>query len=123
MDEDEIRSPNELREQDPSDTSHWNIAPEIIQKACREIIDSIIAKPNITKEQITPLKCKIQKKYNIPHMIKDSVLLRYASAEERDSLGPILRRRFTRTISGVIIVAVMTKPLPCPGKCIAVYHV
>jgi elongator complex protein 3 len=29
-----------------------------------------------------------------------------------------LKRRITRSISGVSVIAIMTKPLPCPGKCV-----
>jgi elongator complex protein 3 len=31
---------------------------------------------------------------------------------------PIVMKKFTRTISGVTPVAVMTQPAPCPGKCV-----
>ncbi|HEV2520720.1 MAG TPA: tRNA uridine(34) 5-carboxymethylaminomethyl modification radical SAM/GNAT enzyme Elp3 [Thermoplasmata archaeon] len=40
------------------------------------------------------------------------------SAEERAAMGPVVRRKPTRTLSGVAIVAVMTAPAPCPhGRC------
>jgi elongator complex protein 3 len=35
-------------------------------------------------------------------------------AEEKPKLLSLLRRKTTRTISGVIVIAVMTKPYPCP---------
>ena len=35
-------------------------------------------------------------------------------AEEKRKLLPLLRRKTTRTISGVTVVAAMTKPYPCP---------
>ncbi len=38
--------------------------------------------------------------------------------EERQRLAPLLRRKPTRTLSGVAVVAVMTAPAPCPhGTC------
>lgn len=38
--------------------------------------------------------------------------------EEESKLFEILRMKETRTISGVTPVTVLTKPFPCPGKCI-----
>jgi elongator complex protein 3 len=112
------KSPKELRDHDPSDTSAWPVAPEIIEKACREIIETILTKQGFTKDKLTPFKARIQKKYHIPNMLKDSTVLRFATEEERELLGGLFRRRYTRTISGVTIVAVMTKPMACPGECI-----
>ena len=38
--------------------------------------------------------------------------------EEEESVLEVLRMKETRTISGVTPVTVLTKPFPCPGKCI-----
>jgi len=40
------------------------------------------------------------------------------SVEEEQNLYNILKMKETRTISGVTPVTVLTKPFPCPGKCI-----
>lgn len=40
------------------------------------------------------------------------------TAEELDQIKKNLRTKETRTISGVTPVTVLTKPFPCPGKCI-----
>ncbi len=40
------------------------------------------------------------------------------SLEEEANLYKLLRMKETRTISGVTPVTVLTKPFPCPGKCI-----
>ena len=40
------------------------------------------------------------------------------SLEEEKNLYELLRMKETRTISGVTPVTVLTKPFPCPGKCI-----
>ncbi|MFX0041143.1 MAG: tRNA uridine(34) 5-carboxymethylaminomethyl modification radical SAM/GNAT enzyme Elp3, partial [Candidatus Heimdallarchaeota archaeon] len=44
--------------------------------------------------------------------------LNYATEEEKEIITHILKRRKTRTLSGVSVIAIMTKPLPCPGTCI-----
>ncbi|NHJ20508.1 MAG: tRNA uridine(34) 5-carboxymethylaminomethyl modification radical SAM/GNAT enzyme Elp3, partial [Candidatus Lokiarchaeota archaeon] len=45
-------------------------------------------------------------------------ILSYATEEELRVINQILKRRKTRTISGVSVIAIMTKPLPCPGNCV-----
>ncbi len=40
------------------------------------------------------------------------------STEKSDKVKQILKMKATRTISGVTPVTVLTKPFPCPGKCI-----
>lgn len=52
------------------------------------------------------------------HMLSNAELLARASGAERARLAPVLRRKPSRTLSGVAIVAVMTAPAACPhGKC------
>jgi len=40
------------------------------------------------------------------------------SEDEEENIYKLLRMKETRTISGVTPVTVLTKPFPCPGKCI-----
>jgi histone acetyltransferase (RNA polymerase elongator complex component) len=50
---------------------------------------------------------------------KNSAILAFASAHDREILRKILLVKPTRTLSGVAPVAVMTSPAPCPhGKCL-----
>jgi elongator complex protein 3 len=56
-------------------------------------------------------------------VIKNAVVLDYAdqmdlTKKERRLINKKLRRRTTRSISGVSVIAIMTKPLECPGTCI-----
>ncbi len=45
-------------------------------------------------------------------------LLRERKIESNPELLSLIRKRSVRTLSGVAPVTVMTKPFPCPGKCI-----
>lgn len=45
-------------------------------------------------------------------------LLKYGKIKQSKNLETILIKRGVRTLSGVAIVTVLTKPFPCPGKCI-----
>ena len=89
----------------------------------KEIIDLIIAGKIQTKEELHKTKIKLCKKYNIDAVPPDSEILAKLpvdfSDEERETAVSILRKKSTRSISGVAIVAVMTSPESCPhGLCI-----
>lgn len=91
---------------------------EVTKAVSRELIEFLIEHPETKKIKLTAIKCKICKKHGFINVIKDSVVRSYATPEELENLDLILRRRLTRTLSGVTIVAVMTKPYECPGNCI-----
>lgn len=46
------------------------------------------------------------------------MLVKEGSMDDTSEMRAILRMKPTRTISGVATVTVLTKPFPCPGKCI-----
>jgi elongator complex protein 3 len=48
----------------------------------------------------------------------NSEILSGATPTQREKLIKFLKTKPTRTISGVSIIAIMTSPKPCPGKCI-----
>jgi elongator complex protein 3 len=89
-----------------------------LEKISREMINFLIENPNTPRHKITTLKGKIGKKYFHDNVIKNATILQFASSEEKRIITPLLKRRKTRTISGVSVIAIMTKPLPCPGTCI-----
>ncbi|HUW90822.1 MAG TPA: tRNA uridine(34) 5-carboxymethylaminomethyl modification radical SAM/GNAT enzyme Elp3 [Candidatus Nanopelagicaceae bacterium] len=91
---------------------------ETIKKISREIIDYLMIHPNFPQQKITNLKGKFGKKYNFHKVIKNAQILHHADEEELRVINQLLKRRITRTISGVSVIAIMTKPLPCPGNCV-----
>ncbi|MFX0009601.1 MAG: tRNA uridine(34) 5-carboxymethylaminomethyl modification radical SAM/GNAT enzyme Elp3, partial [Candidatus Hermodarchaeota archaeon] len=91
---------------------------EEIKLLSREIIEFLLINPKISKDNFTNLKAKIGKKYNYNKVIKNATILNYATPDEQERLSHILKRRQTRSISGVSVIAIMTKPYPCPGTCI-----
>jgi elongator complex protein 3 len=88
------------------------------QAACREIIDELLASKLKSKDQLNAIKIRHCKAHGLPSLPKDAQVLHHATAEERELLAPVLRLRRNRTISGISVVAVMTKPVPCPGSCV-----
>ena len=89
-----------------------------LEKLSKDIIDYLIKNPQISRKRITNIKAQLGKKYKIENVIKNATILEYASSKEKEIITQILKRRTTRTLSGVSVIAIMTKPLPCPGECI-----
>jgi len=52
--------------------------------------------------------------YKLGKVPSNAEIIRLLKAEEKSKLLPLLRRKVTRTISGVSVIAVMTQPYPCP---------
>lgn len=84
----------------------------------QEITELIIKnKPN--KKQLASYKNKLCKKYKLKKIPIDINILLNAKESDIPKIKKYLITKPTRTISGVAIVAIMTKPFPCPhGKCI-----
>ncbi|MHA2007108.1 MAG: tRNA uridine(34) 5-carboxymethylaminomethyl modification radical SAM/GNAT enzyme Elp3 [Promethearchaeota archaeon] len=95
-----------------------NINQEISKKIARDVIEYLLKNPEISRRKITTIKARIGKKYNQSKVIKNATILDYATEEERSIINKILKRRVIRTLSGVSVIAIMTKPYPCPGKCV-----
>ena len=85
-------------------------------KASREIIYKIITGQIKTKNQLEKEKKFVSKRYSFSKILKNSAILSNAYETERDLIVNILRKRPTRTISGVSVVAVMTSPYKCPHE-------
>jgi elongator complex protein 3 len=95
-----------------------NTNQEIERKIAREVIKYLLNTPDISRGKITNIKAKIGKKYNHTKVIKNATILDYATEKEKEIVIQLLKRRKTRTLSGVTVIAIMTEPLPCPGTCI-----
>jgi elongator complex protein 3 len=75
-------------------------------------------KKNSTREDLNQIKFVIARKYNLRGIPSNSELIKILKKSEEEKLLPILRRKATRALSGVTVVAVMTKPHECPhGRC------
>jgi elongator complex protein 3 len=82
--------------------------------ALREIINILLETPHPTGEMLNRLKIKTAGKYELCAVPSNSDLINLLTPKESKLLLPILRRKTTRTISGVTVVATMTKPYSCP---------
>jgi elongator complex protein 3 len=82
--------------------------------ALREVIEALLSMSTPKHEDVNRLKLKVAAKYHLSAMISNADLIAALTPEETKQLLPILRRKTTRTISGVTVVATMTEPYPCP---------
>ncbi len=83
---------------------------------CREIIESLKEIPNPTREDVNPAKLRVAGKYSLNCVPSNSQLISHLKSNERSKLLPVLQRKKVRTISGITVVAVMTKPWSCPKE-------
>jgi len=67
-----------------------------------------------THEDVNRLKIKVSAKYHLEAVPANADLISVLTPMEAKKLLPIIRRKATRAISGVTVIAVMTKPYPCP---------
>ncbi len=85
-------------------------------KAYREIIQYLTEIPNPTRKNLDYIKMKIARKYKLNKVPSNAEIIVYLKPKESSKLLKILRRKTVRTISGVTVIAVMTKPSPCPQE-------
>ena len=85
-------------------------------EAYREIIKRLMEIPNPTKKHLDYVKVKAAGKYSLNKVPSNAEIIQHLKPEESAKLLTILRRKTVRTISGVTVVAVMTKPAPCPQE-------
>ena len=84
----------------------------------RTIIERILILENPTKTTVDRIKIEVARTFGLDSIPKNSEVIAELKEDEAERLLPVLRRKISRTISGVSVVAVMTKPYPCPhGRC------
>jgi len=84
------------------------------REASREIITRLMQIPKPTARDLNLIKMQIANKHKLQKIPQNSQLIQHLKPEEKRKLLPVLRRKTVRTISGVTVIAVMTKPYPCP---------
>jgi len=90
----------------------------------KEIILKLIKKGVAAPSFLARLKKKTAKKYRSQMATHAQLLKVYhklvgnKTISENKNLANSLRKRAVRTLSGVAVVTVLTKPYPCPGECI-----
>ncbi len=79
-----------------------------------EIIRSLMLIPSPTSRDLSRAKARAASKYHLEKTTSNSEIIRLLKPSDKGKLLPLLTRKTTRTISGVTIIATMTKPYECP---------
>ncbi len=85
-----------------------------IEVPIREIITALLLLPSPTHDDVNRIKLQVASKYHLAEIPSNADLISSLTPEENPKLLHALKRKITRTISGVTVVAVMTKPHACP---------
>ncbi len=90
-----------------------------MKDACRIIIDDIIEGKISTRCDLEVRKRQLCRELKLSRFMSNADILEYASEEEKELVSDTLKKKPTRTKSGVAIVAVMCHPHKCPhGRCL-----
>ena len=82
-----------------------------------ELIEHV-KKEGVTREDLASLRHRFAKKYGVKTVPSNIQILLHADERDVPALKKKLMTKPVRTISGVSVVALMSKPWPCPhGKC------
>ena len=93
-------------------------------RACREIASVLASIPSPEPGVVEEVKRRVAGKYGLARMPTNADILAHADAQLRDRLRRVLLKKPVRSISGIVIVAIMTYPFECPhGRCLYCPHV
>ncbi|NWF87623.1 tRNA uridine(34) 5-carboxymethylaminomethyl modification radical SAM/GNAT enzyme Elp3 [Candidatus Bathyarchaeota archaeon] len=82
--------------------------------AIKVIIENLMRIPSPSLDDVNRVKMEVAAEYKLDKIPSNSEIISMLKTKEKRKLLPLLRRKATRTISGVTVIAVMTKPYPCP---------
>jgi len=86
----------------------------VSHSALRKIVGLLMEVPCPSCADVNRVKLDVCAEYRLLRVPSNSDVIGVLKREERRKLLPLLRRKATRAASGVTVVAVMTKPYPCP---------
>ncbi len=91
-----------------------------MKELLEEIIEEALTKKVTTAEQLQKIKNRLAKKHGL-YSASNYELNRFyleSNFPKTPTLQKLFQKRQVRSISGVSIITVLTKPFPCPGKCV-----
>jgi elongator complex protein 3 len=84
------------------------------KEALRRLVKILLESENLSRDLVNREKMRIATQYRLGRLPSNSEIIATLTGKERAKLLPILTRKTTRAISGVTVIAVMTKPYACP---------
>ncbi|MFW3146404.1 MAG: tRNA uridine(34) 5-carboxymethylaminomethyl modification radical SAM/GNAT enzyme Elp3 [Thermoplasmatota archaeon] len=105
----------------PPKPDSWKGDPDL-EEAVSELVEMLLSGKIRTREELQREKVRVLKDRKTKEVPANSVILdfiRYFYPDNENELIGLLKKKPSRTLSGVAVVAVMTSPSACPhGKCI-----
>jgi elongator complex protein 3 len=90
-----------------------------MEEAGRSIIKDILEGRIKNRKDLEKAKFQVCRDYKLDRFPRNSEILQMAREDEKEIITPILKKKPTRTLSGVAVVAVMCPPHKCPhGRCL-----
>jgi len=95
-----------------------------IEKRKIQIVQEMAKEEIFSEKEFEKVKQKTIARIKMSFPPNNELLMIYKNLRKQDNVHPnfyfekLLKKRPIRSLSGVAIVAVLTKPWPCPGKCI-----
>jgi len=91
---------------------------EDYEEGIKRIIEEMLLLEKPVSKDLDQIKIRVCRQLHIRKIPGNSEILSRLSGEERQKLIQVLRRKPVRTISGIAVIAAMTKPTKCPhGRC------
>lgn len=89
------------------------------EEALMEIAQRLLSSPTINREKLGKLKIEVARRYSLPKVPSNSEILSVIKNPPEEVLH-LLVVKPARSLSGIAVVTVMSKPMPCPphAKCI-----
>jgi len=90
----------------------------------QSIIRQLIKHPPVSEQELFNIVRTEAGKFKLPSPEKSTLLKAYrqlfksGQIKHSATLEKILTKRAVRTLSGVAVISVLTKPYPCPGNCL-----
>lgn len=94
---------------------------DTVNLACQEIAETLASRELSSKQDFFKIKRRICAKRRLNRIPPNSSILKLLPPEKQEELRSILMIKPVRTASGISVLAVMTKPQPCPPQAQCVY--
>jgi len=89
-----------------------------LETSLRFIVERLLAIPSPDRRDVERIKIEVSRELALPGIPGNAEIIGTLNPAERIRLIHVLRRKETRALSGVNVVAVMTEPRACPhGRC------
>jgi elongator complex protein 3 len=89
-----------------------------IREIARRISVIETGRSRLSEKEIWQVKLDVCKEFGLNRVPKNSEILEFLNADDREAFESRLRRKSVRTSSGIAVVTVITKPFNCPhGTC------